>query len=439
MLFTNYLAAQVQTPRFSTVIDNNCHGYYEYLPQGYPNGTQQYPLLVFLHGIGELGDGTPAELPYILRHGPPQVIADGNFPVSFTVNGQSFGFIVISPQFIDTPTVGGIDDVINYAESHYQVDLTRVYLTGMSMGGGGVWVYSGNSSQPYGRKLAAIVPVSGASPPDLTSARVIATDNLPVWATHNNGDPVIPVTYTETMVGYINQAPTPHPAAQMTIFQANTHDSWDSTYAPTFVDKVLGTNVYNWLLQYQNFSNTLPVVLSSYQVTPVDGQQVLVNWTTSQEQNDAFFTVERSTDSSSYTALAQIPAKNLPTGGSYAYTDLHPAVGMNYYRLSLTDLDQKTTYFPVKAVDLLASSIPSLRMYPNPVSNQATVQIDLPETGSMQLRVVDGGGRIMQVIPFSKLTPDWTMSLTLPALPRGFYVLELLGTKTKYTLGFVKL
>jgi dienelactone hydrolase len=408
------------------------------LPQGYPNGTQQYPLLVFLHGIGELGDGTMAELPYILRHGPPQIIANGAFPVSFTVNGQTFGFLVISPQFIDTPTVAGIDDVINYAESHYQVDLTRVYLTGMSMGGGGVWLYSGSSAQPYGRKLAAIVPVSGASAPDLTAARVIAEDNLPVWATHNNGDPVIPASYTQTMVSYINQPTAPKPAAQMTIFQANTHDSWDSTYDPKFVDKVLGSNIYIWMLSHQDFSNTLPVVLSAYQVAQVGSQQVLVSWSTSAEENDAFFTVERSTDSNSYTALAQIPARNIQTGGSYSFSDLDPAEGMNFYRLSLTDLDQKTTYFPVKAIDLQPQDHPSLRLFPNPVTASATVQIDLVETGNMELRILDVGGRLLEAIAFNKPTRDWKMSLPLPSLPPGFYILQLVGAKTKYNLEFIK-
>src|SRR5919199_765791 len=75
-------------------------GYYECLPLDYKtNPTKKYPLLIFIHGIGELGDGSASELPRVLRHGPPQLIDNGTFPNSFTVNGRTSSFIVISPQF----------------------------------------------------------------------------------------------------------------------------------------------------------------------------------------------------------------------------------------------------------------------------------------------------------------------------------------------------
>src|SRR5215467_2297320 len=90
------LTAQVQTARPGVVIDANCHGFYEYLPQGYSTGTKQYPLLIFLHGSGETGDGSAAQLPYVFRNGPPKLISQGTFPVSFTVNNQTYSFIVIS-------------------------------------------------------------------------------------------------------------------------------------------------------------------------------------------------------------------------------------------------------------------------------------------------------------------------------------------------------
>ena len=49
--------AQVQTARAGVRITSNLGGFYEYLPQGYSSGSSSYPLLVFLHGVGELGNG----------------------------------------------------------------------------------------------------------------------------------------------------------------------------------------------------------------------------------------------------------------------------------------------------------------------------------------------------------------------------------------------
>src|ERR1700733_14390928 len=90
-------AAQVQTPREISTSANS-GGFYEYLPVGYGTGSQTYPLIVFLAGSGELGNGT-TDLPLMLHNGPPFLISQGNFPETFTVNGNTLSFIVISPQF----------------------------------------------------------------------------------------------------------------------------------------------------------------------------------------------------------------------------------------------------------------------------------------------------------------------------------------------------
>src|SRR5689334_18077988 len=104
LVLTFKAAAQVQTARTSVSVSSKCKGYYEYLPQGYdPNGTTTYPLLVFFSGIGEFGNGTTSTssgLPKILKNGTPKQIAAGIFPKSFSVLGQTFRFIVISPQFL---------------------------------------------------------------------------------------------------------------------------------------------------------------------------------------------------------------------------------------------------------------------------------------------------------------------------------------------------
>src|SRR5215212_1388764 len=100
LFFASICYSQVQSPRYNA-INGNCGGYYEYLPQGYNTNTwQNYPVIVFVHGVGETGNGT-TDLPNILNcwTALPRVIANGAFPASFNVAGQNFSFIVISPQF----------------------------------------------------------------------------------------------------------------------------------------------------------------------------------------------------------------------------------------------------------------------------------------------------------------------------------------------------
>ena len=113
----------------------NSDGYYEYLPPGYESGSQTYPLILFAHGAGELGN---APLSVLLRSGLPALIDRGGFPASFTVNGQTSGFIVISPHFsMNWPVSGDIQEIIDYVVQHYRVDQSRIYMTGLSMGEAG--------------------------------------------------------------------------------------------------------------------------------------------------------------------------------------------------------------------------------------------------------------------------------------------------------------
>ncbi|HTQ65128.1 MAG TPA: PKD domain-containing protein [Puia sp.] len=248
--------AQVQTARAGVTINANCHGFYEYLPQGYSTGTKQYPLLIFLHGIGESGNGSAAQLPYVLRNGPPKLINQGTFPVSFTVNGQTFSFIVISPQFSDWPQPADVDAVVTYAMTNYRVDPKRVYLTGLSMGGGATWEYPGSTTVPYAAKLAAIVPICGASSPSMYRAQQIIKYLLPVWATHNLNDPTASVQLTIGYIDSLNKARdiaisknvTVGPAPKMTIFNASGHDAWTQTYDPSYRENNM--NVYEWMLSY---------------------------------------------------------------------------------------------------------------------------------------------------------------------------------------------
>jgi hypothetical protein len=239
--------AQVQTARHNISMATNSYGFYEYLPQGYSTGTEKYPLIIFIHGYGQRGNGDPVQLPLILQ-GLANVIQDGKFPVSFTVNGKTHKFIVLSPQFTEWVTASQVEQVINYAVSHYRVNRSRIYLTGYSMGGGAVWDYVSDNST-FANRIAAALPVAGSSFANPERGRVIATANLPVWATHNHADPTVPVSKTHNYISSINLAPSLVPAAKKTIFSSYAHDAWTKTYDPLFKENNL--NVYEWMLQYE--------------------------------------------------------------------------------------------------------------------------------------------------------------------------------------------
>ncbi len=210
------LSAQVQTPRYNTSMTANSGGYYEYLPEGYdPNGTTKHPVIIFIHGMYEKGSGSTSDLYLISKFGLPKYIKYGYFPKSFTVNGKTEKFVVISPQFRNTPSTSDVNNIITYVLNKYRVNPNKVYLTGLSMGGGTTWAFGANPL--YNTRIAAMVPICGAASSTAEKDLAIAKAGVKVWATHNKYDDVVSSSKTLAWVDGINGA-APPVKAKATIF-----------------------------------------------------------------------------------------------------------------------------------------------------------------------------------------------------------------------------
>ncbi|WP_245793181.1 PKD domain-containing protein, partial [Flavisolibacter ginsengisoli] len=260
LIFSLQGNSQVQTLRPNVYINAECNGFAEYLPEGYNTGTQTYPLLIFIEGIGETGNGSLTDLQKLYNNGPPKYINEGSFPTSFTVNGQTHRFIIFTPQITIPiwqryPTAAEINEIIDYAVSHYRVNTSRIYLVGISTGAGSVWNYCGSSAL-YSNRLAAIAPFTGTDTPTLAKSKVIASTNLPIWAFHNRYDDGVALTYTTGYTDTITMLGC-NPPPKVTIFDASGHDSWFYTLAGV-VPPNNTLNVYQWMLQYTRGSSPPP-------------------------------------------------------------------------------------------------------------------------------------------------------------------------------------
>lgn len=223
-------------------------GYLEYVPQDYNSNSDKYPVVIFLHGIGERGANStdPAviggTIQNVAKLGPPMYVK----------NGTQFPFILISPQLKNnygTWPSSYVMEVINYVKTYLRIDERRIYLTGLSLGGGGVWV----AAQDFPELFAAIAPVCGGynSP---TKACKIASANLPVWAFHGDKDTTVPMSKTVTMVNAINACtPTPDPLAKLTIYPGVGHSAWTNAYKTD--NSMHNPNLYQWIQSYTNTTN----------------------------------------------------------------------------------------------------------------------------------------------------------------------------------------
>jgi predicted peptidase len=235
-------------PAIQTAVSANVSarigGFYKAMPARYDSTTKNYPLLVFLHGVGETGNGG-SDLSRLLVNAVPKLLNQHTFPANFTVNGSSYSFIVINPQFKEWPQPADVNAMIDYAVANYRVDQSRIYVAGLSMGGGNTWDYA----TAYASRVAAIVPICGAAWPSREQLGNIAKAKLPVWAFHNNDDGTVNVSATNSNVDNINSF-NPAIPAKKTIWATGGHDAWSKATNPA-TKECDGKNMYEWMLQYK--------------------------------------------------------------------------------------------------------------------------------------------------------------------------------------------
>ncbi|MFC1817349.1 dienelactone hydrolase family protein [Thermodesulfobacteriota bacterium] len=262
------------------------YGFYIYIPAGYEQSSVRYPLLVFHHGDGEQGNSTKdawgriarltsqlvprwysrspptrgklmkrifsvrnwpifrSPLDLVLEHGPPHLIHNSKWTPTYPM-------IVVSPQcHYEKWQADKIDEFIRYIVKNYRVNQSRIYMTGLSGGGDGVYRYlaeMGNRSL-----VAAAVAICGEG-----TAAQAKKARVPIWIFHTEFDDVVPLqTAIEMKEGFTNV-----PEVKLTVYPDMEHGGWGNTYDLTGMGKGSGKydpydiSIYDWLLTYSLSEN----------------------------------------------------------------------------------------------------------------------------------------------------------------------------------------
>ena len=202
--FTGKITKQVSM-RYRTVLPENL------------NSQKKYPLLLFLHGRGEQG----SDLDRVQIHGPFKKTAELQLPL-----------IIVAPQ---SPRdewwdVDALSALVDHLLETLPVDTSRVYLTGLSMGGQGTW----NLAIRRPEVFAAIAPICGYSAP----SKAERLRDLPTWIFHGAKDDVIRLRESTNMADALFQVGND---ARLTVYPEAGHDSWTKTYN--------NPQLYEWMLR----------------------------------------------------------------------------------------------------------------------------------------------------------------------------------------------
>jgi gliding motility-associated-like protein len=251
-LFVFLLSASSGLAQQTAKKDVNGRGYLEYLPPGYNDNSDIYPVIIFLHGQGERGIGSPSALEKVKKHGPPKHINNGH-NMCFEYNGVEECFVVLSPQ--TNSYNWWAPDVMQFIETaaeNYRIDPSRICLMGISMGGQGVWrvAYSEENTNNIFAALS-VAPGKG----EFLDACKVAEDKTAVWAFHGTNDnSSMKLPAGERPInGMIACGADPAPI--FTVYEGVGHNSWDKAYR---TDNSLHTpNIYQWFLA-QRLSDAAP-------------------------------------------------------------------------------------------------------------------------------------------------------------------------------------
>lgn len=197
--------------------------YYLYFPEDYESEEEKlFPLLLFLHGGGESG----GELTMLKSNGPPKLIAQG----------KEFPFLILAPQNPHSRrwwNTRAVKQLLDTVVRNHRVDPNRLYLTGLSRGGGAAW----EMAVQYPDTFAAMAVVCGMAP--LPYASWI-NKAMAMWVFHGTNDESIPFTESAEMVKKLRSMGY---NVSFTRYEGVGHNAWEKAYA----DDAL----YRWFTEHK--------------------------------------------------------------------------------------------------------------------------------------------------------------------------------------------
>ena len=230
-------------------VDGTTYKYQVFVPASWDK-HQKAPVLLFLHGAGERGDDGVLQTDIGIGH-------------AIREHAAQFEMIVVMPQcrkehvWTETAMQAQALGALEQSMKEFNGDRSRVYLSGISMGGYGTWDIAAH----YPGKFAAVVPVCGGirglehypqigvslakdpkiSDPYAETAKRIGT--TPLWVFHGGADDTVPVEGSRQMVEALRKAGG---NVKYTEYPGVGHNSWDKAYAePDFVPWLLSQSLHH--------------------------------------------------------------------------------------------------------------------------------------------------------------------------------------------------
>ncbi|CAN5563839.1 hypothetical protein BH11BAC1_BH11BAC1_04170 [soil metagenome] len=181
---------------------------------------------------------------------------------------------------------------------------------------------------------------------------------------------------------------------------------------------------------------SLPIKLNYFAATVVNGT-VKINWVTSAEINNDYFTIERSSDGQTFTSIGKINGSGNSTSDiEYNSADDSPLKGTSYYRLMQTDYDGHSETFSPVVINMNDNSRANkiITVQPNPFITAFTIDCSTVKSGLYAFTITDLSGRIVKEI--TSIAGEGINTIPVDGLgdlPQGIYFLNMSDGSQKYS------
>jgi hypothetical protein len=254
-------------------------------------------------------------------------------------------------------------------------------------------------------------------------------------------DASVMLTIGGVPVGTDHKDPSEWAEADETVSYGDVNDNWgyaftaDEVMDPTFGVLISATRAggigslfanidyIGITIFYDNPGGpcVLPISIQHFSANTSDGNTVKVDWKTSLEYNNDFFTVERSQNGVQFEEIGTVDAQNLISGASYTFTDGSPVSGKSLYRLRQTDVNGSSTHSSTVEVTFNGSA--NAVVFPNP----ATTQLNVVFNGNgieSTYELMDLKGSIVHAGTVES-NESTSLTLDVSGLDRGMYLLRI--------------
>lgn len=180
--------------------------------------------------------------------------------------------------------------------------------------------------------------------------------------------------------------------------------------------------VIEGLQQPYEISGPLPIILLYFKANATKENTVLIQWSTTSEYNNDYFTIERSRDAINFEKVSKVPSSgNSSIKQNYAITDFQPHEGISFYRLTQTDKDGKFSLSQIERVNIGATQF-SATASPNPTRNIVQLKI----SGDIIIKnlnylLTDISGKVLMKANIT----DAISPINLSNLAQGIYILKI--------------